>query len=221
MGARSLLSDDIERYVGETISKETPLQKRLRAETAKLPDNWAMMQIGADQGAFLALLVRLIGAKRTIEIGTFTGYSALAVAQALPKDGKVIACDINEEWTSIGRRYWKEAGFADKIDLRLGPAAETLKSLLAEGAAGTFDFAFIDADKSGYDAYYELCLRLIRPNGLIAVDNVLWSGAVVNAKKRDSDTDALRALNLKIRDDGRVDSVLLTVGDGLTLARKR
>ena len=221
MGARSLLSDDIERYVGQTISKETPLQKRLRAETAKLPGNWAMMQIGADQGAFLALLVRLIGAKRTIEIGTFTGYSALAVAQALPNDGKVIACDINEEWTSIARRYWQEAGLADKIELRLGPAVDTLKSLLAAGGSGTFDFAFIDADKSGYDAYYELCLKLIRPNGLIAVDNVLWSGAVVNSKKRDGDTAALRALNLKMRDDTRVDSVLLTVGDGLTLARKR
>jgi predicted O-methyltransferase YrrM len=219
MGARSLVADDIERYVGETISKETPLQKRLRAETAKLP--MAGMQIGPDQGAFLALLVRLIGAKRTIEIGTFTGYSALAVAQALPKDGKVIACDINEEWTSIGRRYWKEAGLADKIDLRLGPAVDTLKSLLAARGAGTFDFAFIDADKSGYDAYYELCLQLIRQNGLIAVDNVLWSGAVVNAKKRDADTNALRALNLKMRDDPRVESVLLTVGDGLTLARKR
>ena len=221
MGDRSLLPNDVERYVGEIISKETPLQKRLRAETAKLPDNWAMMQIGADQGAFLALLVRLIGARRTIEIGTFTGYSTLAVAQALPTDGKVIACDINEEWTSIARRYWKEAGLADKIDLRLGPAADTLKSLLSTGGAGTFDFAFIDADKSGYDAYYELCLQLIRPNGLIAVDNVLWSGAVVNSKKRDADTDALRALNLKMRDDARVESVLLTVGDGLTLARKR
>ncbi len=221
MGARSLLPDDIERYVGETISKETPLQKRLRAETAKLPDNWAMMQIGPDQGALLALLVRLIGAKRTIEIGTFTGYSALAVAQALPKDGKVIACDINEEWTSIARRYWREAGLAGRIELRIGPAVETLKSLLAAGGAGSFDFAFIDADKSGYDAYYELCLELLRPNGLIAVDNVLWSGAVVNPKKRDADTDALRAINLKIRDDARVDSVLLTVGDGLTLARKR
>ncbi|HKF73357.1 MAG TPA: class I SAM-dependent methyltransferase [Stellaceae bacterium] len=221
MGARSLLPDDIERYVGETIGKETPLQKRLRAETAKLPGNWAMMQIGPDQGAFLALLVRLIGARRTVEIGTFTGYSALAVAQALPPDGKVIACDVNEEWTAIARRYWREAGLADKIELRLGPAAETLRSLLAAGGAGSLDFAFIDADKSGYDTYYELCLELIRPNGLIAVDNVLWSGAVVNAKKRDADTDALRALNLKIRDDGRVDSVLLTVGDGLTLARKR
>jgi predicted O-methyltransferase YrrM len=219
MGARSLLPDDIERYVGETIAKETPVQKRLRAETAKLP--MAGMQIGPDQGALLALLVRLIGAKRTIEIGTFTGYSALAVAQALPQGGKVIACDVSEEWTSIARRYWKEAGLADRIELRLAPAGETLKALLETDGAGSFDFAFIDADKSGYDAYYELCLRLIRPNGLIAIDNVLWSGAVVDAKRRDADTAALRALNLKMRDDARVDSVLLTVGDGLTLARKR
>jgi len=219
MGARSLLPDNIERYVGETIAKETPVQKRLRAETAKLP--MAGMQIGPDQGALLALLVRLIGAKRTIEIGTFTGYSALAVAQALPQGGKVIACDVSKEWTSIGQRYWKEAGVADRIDLRLAPAVETLKGLLSGGGAGSFDFAFIDADKSNYDAYYELCLQLVRVNGLIAVDNVLWSGAVLNDKKRDADTDALRALNLKIRDDARVDSVLLTVGDGLTLARKR
>jgi len=219
MGARSLLPDNIERYVGETIAKETPVQKRLRAETAKLP--MAGMQIGPDQGALLALLVRLIGAKRTIEVGTFTGYSALSVAQALPEGGKVIACDVSEDWTSIARRYWKEAGLADRIELRLAPAGETLKALLETDGAGSFDFAFIDADKSGYDAYYELCLRLIRQNGLIAVDNVLWSGAVVDAKRRDSDTAALRALNLKMRDDARVDSVLLTVGDGLTLARKR
>jgi predicted O-methyltransferase YrrM len=221
MGDRSLLPDEIERYVGETLGNETPLQKRLRAETAQLPDRLVMMQIGPDQGALLALLVRLIGAKRTIEIGTFTGYSALAVAQALPKDGKVIACDINKEWTAIGQRYWREAGVAEKIDLRLGPAVDTLKSLLATDGPASFDFAFIDADKSRYDTYYELCLQLIRPNGLIAVDNVLWSGAVTNDKKRDADTDALRALNLKMRDDARVDSVLLTVGDGLTLARKR
>lgn len=219
MGARSLLPDKIERYVGEAITKETPLQKRLRAETAKLP--MGMMQIGADQGAFLALLVRLIGARRTLEVGTFTGYSALSVAQALPDGGKVIACDVSEEWTSIARRYWREAGVADRIDLRLGPAEQTLKALLDAGGAGSIDFAFIDADKSGYDAYYELCLQLIRPNGLIAIDNVLWSGAVVDSKKRDADTAALRALNLKIRDDARVDSALLTVGDGLMLARKR
>jgi predicted O-methyltransferase YrrM len=219
MGARSLLPDEIERYVGETIAKETPLQKRLRAETAKLP--MAGMQIGADQSALLALLVRLIRARRTIEVGTFTGYSALSVAQALPKDGKVIACDVSEEWTAIARRYWREAGLADRIELRLGPAAETLEGLLEIDGAGSFDFAFIDADKPGYDAYYELCLQLVRPNGLIAVDNVLWSGAVVDSKRRDADTAALRALNLKIRDDDRVDSALLTVGDGLTLARKR
>jgi predicted O-methyltransferase YrrM len=219
MGARSLLPDDIERYVGETITKETPLQKRLRAETATLP--MAMMQIGPDQGALLALLVRLIGARRTLEIGTFTGYSALSVAQALPEGGKVIACDVSEEWTAIARRYWREAGLADRIELRLGPAAQTLKALLEAGGARSFDFAFIDADKSGYDVYYELCLQLIRTNGLIAIDNVLWSGAVVDSKKRDADTAALRALNLKIRDDARVDSALLTVGDGLMLARKR
>jgi predicted O-methyltransferase YrrM len=219
MGVRSLLPDDVERYVGEVITKETPLQKRLRAETAKLP--MSMMQIGPDQGALLALLVRLIGAKRTLEIGTFTGYSALTVAQALPEGGKVIACDISEEWTAIARRYWREAGLDDRIELRLGPAAETLKALLQAGGAGSFDFAFIDADKSGYDTYYELCLQLIRPNGLIAIDNVLWSGAVLDPKKSDADTVALRALNLKIRDDARVDSALLTVGDGLMLARKR
>ena len=219
MGARSLLPDDIERYVGETITKETPLQKRLRAETATLP--MAMMQIGPDQGALLALLVRLIGARRTLEIGTFTGYSALSVAQALPEGGKVIACDVSEEWTAIARRYWREAGLADRIELRLGPAAQTLKALLEAGGARSFDFAFIDADKSGYDVYYELCLQLIRTNGLIAIDNVLWSGAVLDPKKSDADTVALRALNLKIRDDARVDSALLTVGDGLMLARKR
>ena len=219
MAGRTFFPEAIERYVSETLVKETPLQRRLRDETAKLP--MGMMQIGADQGAFLALLVRLIGARRTLEIGTFTGYSALTVASALPADGKLIACDVSEEWTSIGRRYWREAGLESRIDLCLGHAAETLRSLLTAGEAGRFDFAFIDADKSNYDTYYELSLQLLRPNGLIAIDNVLWGGSVLDEKKRDADTTALRVLNLKVRDDARVESVLLTVGDGLTLARKR
>ncbi|HMK66922.1 MAG TPA: class I SAM-dependent methyltransferase [Stellaceae bacterium] len=219
MARRSIIADDIDDYVTGTLGKETPVQRRLRAETSKLP--LGLMQIGCDQGAFLALLVRLIGAKRCVEIGTFTGYSALTVASALPPDGKLIACDVSEEWTSIGRRYWREAGLESRIDLRLAPATETLRGLLAAGEAGRFDFAFIDADKSNYDTYYELCLELLRPNGLIALDNVLWSGAVFDDKKQDADTVALRAINLKLRDDARVDSVLLTVGDGLTLARKR
>jgi caffeoyl-CoA O-methyltransferase len=219
MGKRSFLPDALESYVGDVITKETPLQKRLRAETAQLP--MGGMQIGPDQGAFLALLVRLIGAKRTLEIGTFTGYSALAVASALPADGKLIACDVSKEWTDIARRYWREAGIADRIDLRLGPAAETLSTLLGSGGAGSFDLAFIDADKSNYDTYYEFGLKLLRPNGLIAIDNVLWSGAVIDDKKQDADTAALRALNLKVRDDARVDSALLTIGDGVMLVRKR
>ncbi len=219
MAKRSLLSESLERYVSEVATKETPVQRRLRAETAKLP--LAGMQIGADQGAFLALLIHLLGARRALEIGTFTGYSALAVAAALPEDGKLVACDMSEEWTRIARRYWAEAGLAAKIDLRLAPARETLEALLRDGAAQSFDFAFIDADKTGYDFYYEACLDLIRPGGLIAIDNVLWNGAVADAKAGDADTKALRALNLKIRDDQRVESCLLTIGDGLTLARKR
>ena len=219
MARRSIIADDIDSYVTQTLVKETPIQRRLRAETLKLP--LGLMQIGADQGAFMALLVRLIGARRCLEVGTFTGYSALTVAAALPPDGKLIACDVSEEWTSIGRRYWREAGVEGRIDLRLGPAAETLRGLLDAGEAGRFDFAFIDADKSNYDIYYELCLRLLRQNGLVAVDNVLWSGSVLDEKKQDADTAALRAINLKIRDDARVESVLLTIGDGLTLARKR
>ena len=167
------------------------------------------------------LLVELIGARRTLEIGTFTGYSALAVALALPPDGRVVACDINEETAAVARRYWAEAGVADKIDLRLAPAGETLAGLIAEGRAGSFDFAFIDADKQGYDAYYEACLELLRPGGLIAVDNVLWDGAVADPERDDPDTRAIRALNEKIRDDRRVSLSLLPIGDGLTLARKR
>ncbi|HEY2967562.1 MAG TPA: class I SAM-dependent methyltransferase [Casimicrobiaceae bacterium] len=216
--SRSLLPEAVERYVTQDIARETAVQKKLRAETARLRQ--AGMQIGADEGALLALLVRAIGAKNAIEIGTFTGYSALAVAAALPAGGKLICCDINEEWTAIARRYWKEAGVADRIELRLAPALETLAALRAEHS-GAFDFAFIDADKSSYDAYYESCLVLIRQGGLIALDNTLWSGNVADPKVRDPDTDALRALNAKIRDDARVDACLLTVGDGVMLALKR
>jgi predicted O-methyltransferase YrrM len=216
---RSLLPDAVERYVADAAAGETPLQQRLRAETARLPE--ANMQIGPDQAAFMALLVRLTGARHALEVGVFTGFSALAVASALPKDGKLIACDVSEEWTRIARRYWQEAGLSDKIELRLGPAAETLNALLREGGAGSFDFAFIDADKESYDAYYEACLALIRSGGLIAVDNVLWSGKVADAAVHDAETEAIRALNGKIRDDVRVEACLLTVGDGLMLARKR
>jgi predicted O-methyltransferase YrrM len=216
---RSLLPDAVERYVCETIAGETPLQKRLRAETAKLPE--AGMQIGADLGALLALLVHAIGARRAIEIGTFTGYSALAVAAALPADGRLVACDVNAEWTAIGRRYWAEAGVTARIDLRLAPALDTLAQLRREEGAGTFDFAFIDADKTSYDAYYEGCLELLRAGGLIALDNMLWSGAVADPGKTDATTKALRALNAKIAADPRVEASLLTIGDGVMLARKR
>jgi caffeoyl-CoA O-methyltransferase len=216
---RSLLPEAVERYVAFDITRETTLQKRLRAETARLPE--AGMQIGPDQGALLALLARTIGAKRALEIGTFTGYSALAVAMALPADGKLVCCDRSEEWTAIGRRYWKEAGVAGRIELRLGDARATLRELVAKRGPGSFDFAFIDADKSAYDDYYEACLVLLRQGGLVALDNMLWSGRVAKRTPRDADTRALRALNAKIRDDARVDSCLLTVGDGVMVARKR
>ena len=217
--SRSLLPEAVERYVTQDIARETEIQKKLRAETARLSE--AGMQIGADQGALLALLVRTIGARMAIEIGTFTGYSALAVAAALPAEGRLVCCDINEEWTAIARRYWKEAGVADRIELRLAPASETLAALRSERGSGAFDFAFIDADKSSYDAYYEACLDLIRQGGLIALDNMLWSGDVADPDVHDADTDALRALNARIRDDRRVDACLLTVGDGVMVARKR
>ena len=219
MPKRSLMPEAVERYMAEVIARETPLQGRLRAETASLPQGG--MQIGADQGAFFAMMVKLLGARRALEIGTFTGYSALAVAAALPPDGLLVACDVSDEWTRVARRYWQEAGLASRIDLSIGPADDTLAALLAEGGASSFDFAFIDADKAAYDGYYEACLQLVRPGGVIAVDNVLWSGAVADPEAHDADTDALRALNLKIRDDPRVEACLLTVGDGVMLARKR
>ena len=218
MSLRSLLPDAVDDYVRNVTTCETPLQKRLREETSRLPG--AGMQIGADQGAFLALLVQLTGAKRALEIGTFTGYSALAVAKALPADGTLTCCDVSDEWTQVARRYWHEAGVAGRIDLRLAPAAETLRDLLLESGPGSFDFAFIDADKAGYDRYYEATLVLLRPGGLVAIDNMLWSGAVADPSVTDPDTAALRALNLKVRDDPRVTSCLVSMGDGVLLARK-
>jgi len=219
MAHRSLLPEAVETYVSAVVTRETDLQRRLRKETETM--RGAGMQIGADQGAFLALLVRSIGARRALEIGTYTGYSSLAVAMALPQDGKLVCCDISEEWTQVARRYWREAGVADRVELRLAPAADTMRDLLRDPGAGTFDFAFIDADKEGYDGYYEDCLGLLRAGGLMAFDNTLWSGRVADPAEKDADTVALRRLNLKVRDDARVDSCLLTVGDGVLLVRKR
>jgi O-methyltransferase len=219
MPLRSLLPEAVENYVSAVAARETDLQRRLRKETSTM--RGAGMQIGADQGAFLALLVRLLGARHALEIGTYTGYSALTVAMALPPDGKLVCCDINDEWTQVARRYWREAGLADKVELRLAPAADTVRDLLRDPGPGTFDFAFIDADKEGYDGYYEQCLNLLRSGGLMAFDNTLWSGRVADDSHKDAETVALRNLNAKVRDDARVDSCLLTVGDGVLLARKR
>ena len=214
-----LVSDPIEQYVERFGSRETPPRRRLRAETAKLPQ--AGMQIGADQGALMALLIRLTGARRALEVGTFTGYSAMAVAEALPPDGRLVTCDISEEWTAIARRYWREAELDGTIELRLGDARATLAALRREAGEGSFDFAFIDADKSGYDHYYEACLHLVRPGGLMLIDNMLWSGKVADPEVQDPDTVAIRALNAKIATDPRVEACLLTVGDGVMMARKK
>jgi caffeoyl-CoA O-methyltransferase len=218
-GTRPLVSDAIQKYLLEHSVREPEVLARVRAATAGHPH--AQMQIGAEQGQFMALLAKLIGAKRCIEVGVFTGYSTLAVALALPADGHIVACDIHEEWTSIARRFWREAGVEHKIDLRLRAAVRTLDALVKEGNAGTFDFAFIDADKTSYDAYYEHCLVLVRAGGLILFDNTLWSGRVADPSDQTADTIALRALNDKLHADERIDLSLLTVGDGLTLARKR
>ena len=218
MAHRSLLPEAVDDYLRTVVARESPLQQRLRAETSRLP--MGGMQIGADQGVLLAFLVRLIGAKNAIEVGTFTGYSALAVASALPAGGRLVCCDVSDEWTAIARRYWAEAGVADRIELHLRPAQETLAELLQRNGAGMFDFAFIDADKTAYDAYYEACLALLRPGGLIAIDNVLWSGTVADPADQRPDTVALRAITAKVRDDARVDACLLSIGDGVLIARK-
>ena len=206
-------------YLIAASSRESALKKELREATANLPD--ARMQITPEQGQFMALLVKSIGAKRALEIGVFTGYSAWCVAEALEEGGTLIACDVSVEWTSIAVEYWEKAGVAKKIDLRIAPALDTLASLEADGQGETFDFAFIDADKKNYDSYYEACLRLLRSGGLIVVDNALWGGQVMDPAFQDADTIAIRSLNEKIRDDERVDASLLSVGDGVYLARKR
>ena len=214
------LTDALHDYLLRVGTRESAIAKELRTET-RAATRAHRMQICPEQGAFMALLVRLLGVKRAIEVGTFTGYSALVVAEALPDDGRLIACDVSEEWTSVGRPFWQRAGVAEKIDLRLAPAAKTLDDLLAAGEAGAFDFAFIDADKANYDTYYERCLALLRTGGVIGIDNVLWGGSVANEKADDADTQAIRALNAKVRDDSRVDVAMLPIGDGLTLAVKR
>lgn len=212
-------SEELAAYLRNTGQRDTDVLKALREETAKLP--MGLMQISQEQGAFMSNLMRMINARKTIEVGTFTGYSALVVASALPEDGRVIACDVSDEWTRLGRKYWEQAGVASKIDLILRPATETMDDLIERGEAGTFDFAFIDADKSNYDNYYERALVLLRKGGVVAIDNVLWSGAVVDDSRQDDDTRAIRALNQKIHDDERVDVNMLPIGDGLTLAVKR
>jgi predicted O-methyltransferase YrrM len=213
------LPEDLRSYIHAMSLRESALQIRLREETAKMPQGG--MQISPEQGQLMALLARLIGAKFYLEVGTFTGYSALSVAAALPADGRAICCDVSAEWTAVATRYWRDAGIADRIELRLAPAVETLDALLAEGKAGTVDLAFVDADKTGYAAYLERIFTLLRPNGLLLVDNVLWGGKVADPSAMSADTVALREFNKRLKDDARFDISMLPVGDGLTLARKR
>jgi predicted O-methyltransferase YrrM len=213
------ISDELAAYVVEVGAREPEVLARLREETAAIPQHG--MQIAPEEGAFLAMLAELTGSRRCIEIGTFTGYSSTAVSLRLPEDGRMVCCDVSEEWTSVARKYWAEAGVADKIDLRIGPAADTLDGLLAEGGEASYDFAFVDADKSGYDGYYERLLRLVRAGGLIAFDNTLWGGEVLDPAPEDEDTRAIQALNRKLADDDRISLCLLPVADGVTLARVR
>lgn len=212
------LGDPLYNYLLSVSSREPDVLAQLRAETMGHPK--AGMQISPEQGQFMALLVQLMQATKTLEVGVFTGYSTLSVALVLPADGKVVACDVSEEWTAIARRYWHQAGVTDKIDLRLAPALETLNQLLSEGQANSFDFAFIDADKGNYKHYYEQALQLIRPGGLIAIDNVLWAGQVADPQVQDSGTVAIRTFNQKLHHDRRIALSLVPIGDGLTLALK-
>lgn len=220
MSARTIgLSDDLHAYLLANTLHEHEALAALREETARMPE--ARMQISPEQGQFMQLVVELTGAQRILEVGTFTGYSSTVMALAMPADGRIVCCDVSEKFTGIARRAWTSAGVDGKIDLRIGPAVQTLDALIAGGGAGTFDLAFIDADKANYDAYYERSLTLLRVGGLIMVDNVLWSGRVIDPAVTDADTLAIRALNGKIHRDARVTQAMLPIGDGLTLARKR
>jgi caffeoyl-CoA O-methyltransferase len=212
------LSDELYEYMVNVSLREPELLGRLREETAK--DEQANMQVSPEQGQFMSLLVKMLGAKRTLEVGVFTGYSSLCIALALPPDGKIIACDVSEKWTAIARRYWKEAGVSHKIDLRLAPALKTLDGLLDDGYKETFDFAFIDADKENYIQYYERALQLVRSGGLVAIDNVLWSGRVADSKNWENDTIAIRSFNEHLKNDQRVALSMVPISDGLTLALK-
>jgi caffeoyl-CoA O-methyltransferase len=213
------MTEALSRYLLQTTLREPEVLAKLRQETAALPNGG--MQIAPEQGQLLALLVELCGARRTLEVGVFTGYSSTVVALALPESGRVVACDVSREWTDIARRYWREANVESKIELHLQPAELTLNALLAGGQAGTFDFAFIDADKAGYDAYYEKCLALLRSGGLLALDNMLWHGAVADERDQSENTLTIRRLNAKVAADSRVSACLVPIGDGLYLARKR
>jgi predicted O-methyltransferase YrrM len=213
------LDERLNNYLFAAGVREPELARTLREETATHPES--NMQIAPEQGQFLDFLIRSLGVRRAIEVGTYTGYSALITALALPADGELIACDINAEWTAIAQRYWSQAGVANRIHLHLRPAQETLQALIDSGQSGSFDFAFIDADKTAYPAYFEGCLELLRPGGVIAIDNTLWSGQVADPAVTDPDTVALRAFNTARRSDERIDLCLLPLADGLTLARKR
>lgn len=221
MSSKTLfLSDELYVYMKAVSLRVPDILSRLREETSRDPMH--VMQISPEQGQFMSLLIKLMAAERTIEIGVYTGYSSLCTAMAMPEHGKIVACDVNKEWTSIARRYWEEAGVSSKIDLYLAPAIQTLDNLLnRRGECGGYDFAFVDADKENYDAYYERCMELLRPGGLIALDNVFWGGSVANPEISDSETKAIRSLNEKIRMDDRVDLSMIPIGDGLMLARKR
>jgi O-methyltransferase len=220
MSNRTLVMDDrLYQYLLEHSLRENAILRELRELTLK--HEMARMQIAPEQGQFMALLVELLGARKIVEIGTFTGYSALCMAQAMGADGKLLCCDLSEEWTAIGLPFWQRAGISDRIDLRIAPALETLDALIQSDDVGDFDMAFIDADKTNYSNYYERCLELLRPGGLVMFDNTLWGGSIADPADHDEDTEALRELNIKLHQDERISICLVPIGDGLTLARKR